>query len=306
MEEKRGELLNKPLLKEVFLKRTNYLASKQIIKDQEIYNLIKDFFKEFLHIDYEFTREELAEELKKVYLDKNSRQKIDALFEKVFKIQYSDENLSEKELRLILSDFDKLLRMLLPTHKKKSMFQKLFKKTDTHREDLKKIIEQRMMESAAKEDMKPDPGPVEEKTAEKQSPDNEVPVEKVEKEKSEKHTEHRKSRKKPPENVDFLKDPDDKPSKKKKAVKKKRTTKKKIKKISAKPKIASTNPKEHLNELLDELEDIIDDDLPKAKEMYKEINGMYAGLDNDAKEEFFARMNGLYNRIREAHSSQGS
>jgi len=129
MEEKRGG--NRKLFKEIFLKRNHYLQTKRLVKEQEVYNLVRDFFKEYLTLDYEFTEDELMEELKKVYLDNNSRNHLKRFLDNAFKIQYSDNKLEQRQLRLMLQDFKKIVSMLISDHSgKKGFWGKLFGKKE--------------------------------------------------------------------------------------------------------------------------------------------------------------------------------
>ncbi|MBU1976120.1 MAG: hypothetical protein KKG59_06990 [Nanoarchaeota archaeon] len=119
MVEKRGE--NRLLLKEIFLKRTNYLLSKQILKEKEVYNIVRDFFKEYYNVDYEFTQNELMDELKKIYFEPETRKKVEQLLEKAFKIQYSDKPLEIEELKSILKQFSKLLDTIIKKPARKGL-----------------------------------------------------------------------------------------------------------------------------------------------------------------------------------------
>ena len=58
-----SEQETKRLLKDMTQKKIRYLLSKHAVKDVEVYTVIKEFFKEYLQAKYEFTFEELIEEL---------------------------------------------------------------------------------------------------------------------------------------------------------------------------------------------------------------------------------------------------
>jgi hypothetical protein len=123
--EKRGDT---GLFREVFLKRIRYLHSKRVIKEQEVYNLVRDFFKEFLDIDYEFTEAELQEELKKVFIEEHVRKDVDALLKEIFAIQYDENPLAEDKLRSLLASFRRIVFALIVERKKENPIKHLFKK----------------------------------------------------------------------------------------------------------------------------------------------------------------------------------
>lgn len=133
MEKKRGEEfvrrdVEKRLFKDIFLKRCEYLHSKRVLKEQEVYTLVKDFFKEFLDLDYEFTEQELSNELKRVYLDEQTHSRVNALLMSVFRIQYTDVGLSEEELRKILKDFERIVNSMVMERQHRNVLQRFFHK----------------------------------------------------------------------------------------------------------------------------------------------------------------------------------
>ena len=101
------------ILKSAIKQRLNYIKSKPRVTDEEVYVLVKDFFKEFLKLDYEFTHEELIEELEERYLENDLHQKLVIFIKRIGKVEYCDENLSQQELRALLNEFEELLKILL-------------------------------------------------------------------------------------------------------------------------------------------------------------------------------------------------
>jgi hypothetical protein len=117
------------LLRDATKKRIAYLLSKRTIQDLDVYRLVKDFFKEYLHENYEFTFNELAEELKKTYIEKDIKESLYRLLEDFSTIEYKDEEISEEVLRNTLVIFSKLVDQLLSkTSDNRSFLTKIFTK----------------------------------------------------------------------------------------------------------------------------------------------------------------------------------
>lgn len=116
------------LLREVTQKKIAYLQSKHSLKDVEVYRLIKEFFKEYLHAHYEFTFDELVKELDKVYIEKNLRENVYKLLKDFSTIEYKDEEMPQETLQQVLATFSKLVDALIksPTEKKQGFLSKLF------------------------------------------------------------------------------------------------------------------------------------------------------------------------------------
>ena len=69
MEEgKVGENDSKIVLRKNTMRDINYLLSKNWFTEQDVYSLVKSFLKGYLNINYEFTKDELLEEMKNVYV----------------------------------------------------------------------------------------------------------------------------------------------------------------------------------------------------------------------------------------------
>ncbi|MFP4524399.1 MAG: hypothetical protein ACLFO2_03765 [Candidatus Woesearchaeota archaeon] len=109
-------------------KKIAYLQSKRSLKDLEVYRLIKEFFKEYLHAHYEFTFDELVKELDKVYIEKKLRENVYKLLRDFSTIEYKDEEMPQETLQQVLSTFSKLVDALIksPSEKKQGFLSKLF------------------------------------------------------------------------------------------------------------------------------------------------------------------------------------
>jgi hypothetical protein len=134
VEKKRGEdassssaIQNKLILKKAASKKIEHLKSKAYISEKEVYDLVRSFFKKHLTIDYEFTHEELMNELKKIYLSPDLQEKVRDLFEDISKIEHTSKSFTREELESILNDFQGVVDGLIISHyqQKKSFFRKL-------------------------------------------------------------------------------------------------------------------------------------------------------------------------------------
>jgi len=129
MVNKRGESqLNTKLFKEVFLKRIHYLMTKRLVTEKETYDLIKDFFKEYLCLDYEFTEQELQDELKKVYLPNDVRKKLNSLLNDIFRVEYTEKQLEDEKLREHLREFRRIIDILVGEEQQDRVLMKILRK----------------------------------------------------------------------------------------------------------------------------------------------------------------------------------
>lgn len=131
-EQKRGEdaslnTQNKLILKKAATKKIEHLKSKAYISEKEVYDLVRSFFKKHLTIDYEFTHEELMNELKKVYLTPELQEKVRNLFEDISNIEHTSKTFTREELEKILKDFQGVVDGLIVSHyqQNKSPFKKI-------------------------------------------------------------------------------------------------------------------------------------------------------------------------------------
>ncbi|MBN1792598.1 hypothetical protein JW826_02850 [Candidatus Woesearchaeota archaeon] len=130
MVEKRGDLeskvVNKLVLKKAVEHRIRQMSEKAFISEREVYDLIRGFFKKFIGIDYEFTADELASELKKVYMPEEMHERIRSLLDRISEMEHLSRAFSKDELVMILRDFKKLTDDMVVVHyEKKSFFKRL-------------------------------------------------------------------------------------------------------------------------------------------------------------------------------------
>ncbi len=136
MVEKRGEesfTTNKLILKKAVNKRIEQILSKAFISEKEVYDLIRSFFKKHLSVDYEFTREELMSEMKRIYLSPELQSKVKNLLDNISQVEHSDKAFTREELEKLLSDFRGVVDELIVSHyqQEKSVFKKM--KDHVHR-----------------------------------------------------------------------------------------------------------------------------------------------------------------------------
>lgn len=101
------------LLHKYTIEKINYIKSKPILKDVEVYHLIWDFFKEFLSTDNQFTHEELIEAISQTFIEKELYEQLVTLIRKIGKIEYTGVSFSREDLLRMLDDFQGIIKVLL-------------------------------------------------------------------------------------------------------------------------------------------------------------------------------------------------
>ncbi|MCD6464378.1 hypothetical protein J7L02_02540, partial [Candidatus Woesearchaeota archaeon] len=120
----------------------DFLLGKQGLADEELYHVVKDFFKQYLHLDYEFTFEELIEEFDKVYLDPDVKQELIQFISDIGLIEFSENAYNEREVKEFLKSFAWLIDRLIPLKVKENFFDP----------ELKKIVEEKPSEVVKEEE----------------------------------------------------------------------------------------------------------------------------------------------------------
>lgn len=130
-----------------------YLSSKGNLNEKEVYHTVKSFFKELLILDYEFTHDELIDELHKTYLDKESFKQVSSFLDSIGRMEYSHETFTQQELLVLLEEMRKIVRKLIHHHRQKSFFEKIIIKLGIKtEEDLEKKPFERIDEEIIKEE----------------------------------------------------------------------------------------------------------------------------------------------------------
>ena len=129
------------------------LLLKRDVDEKELYSVIRLFFADFLKLEYEFTYEELSQELNKIFLKQALKQRIDKMLEDLSWLEYMpDHELSQSEKKTILNDFKDLIEQLIldleDTPGKVSFLDKLFGK--------QKVEEKASDISGLKQDLTPE------------------------------------------------------------------------------------------------------------------------------------------------------
>lgn len=112
--------------------KIKHAREKQRLDQKEVYNITKSFFKELLELDYEFTHEELMEELQKIYLEKKHHEKLKLFITKVGMIEYTDKKFSEKELDKLLTELETIIDILIKHHSNTPWLVKFIAKLGMH------------------------------------------------------------------------------------------------------------------------------------------------------------------------------
>lgn len=122
----------------------NYLKSKVKIHEKELYYLIRNFFKELLQLDYEFTHEELVEELGKTYMNQKIHDEFVRIIRTIGQIEYSEKDFNQEELRNLLQDLEKNIDKLFHEDQQYSIMDKILinfhLKQDEEKETAKKEL----------------------------------------------------------------------------------------------------------------------------------------------------------------------
>jgi hypothetical protein len=98
------------------LRKIEFLERKSIIEYKEVYQAIKEFFKEFLERRYEFTITELRAELKKVYISNSTRQLVSSILERLEASEYATVHYPKEDLLKLLADFKQVVQQLVQVH----------------------------------------------------------------------------------------------------------------------------------------------------------------------------------------------
>lgn len=91
MEKEVPEIERKRLVKKRYIEEIDYKLNKPSIEYQDAYSLVRGFFSELLKLDYEFTYEELSEELNKIFLKSSLKKDIDDFLYDLSESEYSFE-----------------------------------------------------------------------------------------------------------------------------------------------------------------------------------------------------------------------
>lgn len=117
-----------------------HAKTKARITDKDVYVLSKEFFTQLLNLDYEFSHEELIEELKKTYMEKKDLDKTIKFINKMGKMEFTSNNFSQEELKGMLDELHEILDHLVHEEEHIGWFEKL--KRRLGKKEAEKIIEE--------------------------------------------------------------------------------------------------------------------------------------------------------------------
>jgi len=115
-------------IKKRFKQKVKYISTKAHVSEKEVYDIVRDFFKETLKLDYEFTHDELIEEIGKTYLEHDFHKKMVTFIEKIGEMEYSRYDFTQEELKNCLAEMNNIIDSLIHTKHKKTFMIKLFEK----------------------------------------------------------------------------------------------------------------------------------------------------------------------------------
>ena len=114
----RLELVKNNALKRIGTFRKHFSKKNKDDNFIQFFHVVRLFFAELFRIKYEFTFEELSNELERRRMDKNLKEKIIFFLKKLSVVEYSDERLPDLELRKLLNEFLKLFEKLTSNEEK--------------------------------------------------------------------------------------------------------------------------------------------------------------------------------------------
>ncbi|MEK6963054.1 MAG: hypothetical protein AABX70_01410 [Nanoarchaeota archaeon] len=158
MEEKRGDPSEAAFLRTQL--RSETLSKMEAFHQQgfydggDFYYLVKNFFKQYLKLNYEFTIDELHTELKKIYLTETTRAQLDLILDHISSVECLSDKNQPSQVRADLDNFQQIVEALLDAENPssithfweklhlKNFFQKFtHPSTDSHQTLAQKIEE---------------------------------------------------------------------------------------------------------------------------------------------------------------------
>ncbi len=133
------EKTEKEDLKEEFNRRIDFILNKPVVKEEDVYVVVKDFFKDYFGEKKEYTVGELEEKLYHTYVPQHLRQFFVDLLEKLELLEYTPKTFTQEELEEMLSEFKNKINELLKEfeEEKKSFIERVadfLVKREEHRE----------------------------------------------------------------------------------------------------------------------------------------------------------------------------
>ncbi len=122
MKKKEGDLLIREL-KQVVIKKCEYLLSKKIILENEVYSLIKLFFKGYFEIDYELSFVDLVKYIDHTNLTEEIKDRTTNFLRRINTKVYSGIEFTYNDFHIIIKDFKELVEILIGEKEKISLLK---------------------------------------------------------------------------------------------------------------------------------------------------------------------------------------
>ncbi|HYD03179.1 MAG TPA: hypothetical protein VEC16_02670 [Alphaproteobacteria bacterium] len=114
MEREVSELDRKLILKRNYLDKIYFHLNKDPIDQDELYQLVRKFFGEYLKLDYEFTYEELSQELNKAFIKPKVKEQIDSFLIRLSESEYlEDSSLGTAEINAYLNELNEIIKNII-------------------------------------------------------------------------------------------------------------------------------------------------------------------------------------------------
>ncbi|RJQ17210.1 hypothetical protein C4573_04115 [Candidatus Woesearchaeota archaeon] len=114
MKKEMSDFERKRVLKHTHHQKIDYALAKAFIKDYDVYQLVKDFFAEYLHLNYEFTHEELSKELNKQFIDESLKKQIVGFLARLSFFQFNTaQQPTQEQLRNMIVEFKNIINNLI-------------------------------------------------------------------------------------------------------------------------------------------------------------------------------------------------
>jgi hypothetical protein len=124
--EKENKKIDLQELHHVTHQKISFAKRKKSLSEREVYLIAKEFFQDLLKLNYEFTHDELIEELRKTYLDKESFAKLESFILLLGQMEYSKKEFTQEELKVMLEEMKVIVDKLIHHHhKKKTIVEKI-------------------------------------------------------------------------------------------------------------------------------------------------------------------------------------
>jgi hypothetical protein len=103
-------------LRDTTYKRARFLLSKHRLSERDVYDFVRDFFREYLSLKYEFTSDELIAELSHFYMDAGLKERVRTFLRSFGQLEYSPSGKTHEALTEHVNDFVDLVKLMIPHH----------------------------------------------------------------------------------------------------------------------------------------------------------------------------------------------